>query len=72
LVHTWLAFSSSSLAELFEKVRRCGRPFLLKAPGQRHRVAQNKAHVRPSVIKSLILRPPNDKPRLASISPEMA
>lgn len=59
----------AGLPDLIEKTGRRGRSFLLKTPSERHRVVQNKAQFRPSSISSLILSPPNDKPRLASRSP---
>src|SRR5438105_2799393 len=53
--------------------RRCGRrPLVFEAPCQRYRVVQDKAHDRPSLIRSLILRQPRVTPRLASSSPATA
>src|SRR6516225_10292765 len=49
-----------------------GCPLVFEAPGQRYRVVQDKAHERPSLIRSLILRPPRVTPRLASSRPATA
>src|SRR5439155_26623095 len=60
------------LSDTLEQGCGCRRPFIFEAPSQRYRVVQDKAHERPSLIRSLILRPPRATPRLASSRPATA
>src|SRR5437588_8708218 len=40
---------------------------ILEIPGQRHRTVENETHGRPSLIRSLILRPPSVTPLLRAM-----
>ena len=53
----------------FQQGCRRRRPLVFKAQRQRPGVIQDKTHDRPSLIRSLILRPPRVTPRLASSRP---
>src|SRR5580658_1220707 len=46
----------------FQDSFRVGCSLRLKAPSHRYRGIQDETHIRPSSIKSLILRPPSDNP----------
>ena len=48
------------------------RPLVLETPREGYRVVGDKAHKRPSLIRSLIFRPPRVTPRLASSRPRPA
>src|SRR5271165_7172371 len=62
-------------AALPDALQQCRRPrgaLVLEAPGKRDRAIEHKAHVRPSLISSLILRLPRVTPRLSSRMPVTA
>src|SRR5262249_45729163 len=60
------------LADFLQQGRRCCGALVFKAPGQRHGIVEHETHDRPSLIRSLILRPPSVTPRLASSRPATA
>jgi hypothetical protein len=57
-----LGHHSAGVRHLLEDGKARPRPFILEVPPERHRTVDDEAHVRPSLIRSLTLRPASVTP----------